>query len=474
MPLFLFIPPNHLIPDMKEILKFIGEIAEELGLSAYVVGGYVRDEILGRNSYDIDILVVGKGVKLAEEVGKRTNSKVLVFKNFGTAQLIYQGQIIEFVGARKESYQRGSRKPIVEEGTLEDDLTRRDFTINAIAKSIMPRDFGTIIDLFGGQEDIKLGIIKSPTDPLITFSDDPLRMLRAIRFATTLGFKIDPTTFEAIKKTVDRLDIISPERITTELCKIMSSNDPGTGIDLLKESGLLKKIIPELDILDTSDSECGRGHKNNYWHSVQVLRGVADKSNSLWLRWAALLHDIGKEPTKKFIGGDEGWSFIGHEAIGADMAEVIFRRLKLPLGDTIKYVKKLINLHMRPAYISTSEITDSGVRRLLFDAGDDFDDLMILCRSDLTTKREDKRERIEKHYDQLQSLVSDLKERDQRRLFQPCINGNDIKERYGLRTGRLVGQLKNFIKEGVLDGRLENTRSCLFKALDEEWNRIKK
>lgn len=446
---------------MEKVFKILSDLAEQ---ECYVVGGYVRDSLLGIKNDDIDIVVVGSGINLAQKFASATGGTVQVFENFGTAKVDYEGIEVEFVGARKESYERGSRKPIVEDGTLSEDLTRRDFTINAMAICLNKERYGELVDLFGGQEDLKEGIIKTPTDPEITFSDDPLRMLRCIRFAVRLGFRIEDTTFQAIRDNKERLEIISPERIHTELNKILLSPDPKRGIDLLKDTGLLDLILPELSILDNSGGEGLEHHKNNYWHSTVVLENVAKRSENLWLRWAALLHDIGKEPCKKF-DPVTGWSFGGHESAGAVMAEKIFRRLNLPLDEKLGYVKKLISMHMRPSMISTREITDSAVRRLLFDAGDDIDDLMILCESDLTTKNDEKRERIGHHFIRLREMFEDLKARDYKRLFQPCIGGDEIMEILNLKPGREVGILKQYLKDLVLDGEVENTREALIEKL---------
>ena len=447
-----------------ELFTIISNISDKLGVQSYVVGGYVRDLLLDLPNDDIDIVVIGKGIQLAQEFGKKVGSGVQVFRNFGTAKVNWSDLEVEFVGARKESYDRGSRKPIVEDGTLEDDLTRRDFTINAMAISLGKNNFGELIDLFGGLDHLDSKTIKTPTDPNITFSDDPLRMLRCIRFATRLGFSINKETFDAIKENRTRLEIISAERISGELNKILMSFDPKRGIDLLMNSGLLELILPELSILNDSGGEGIEHHKNNYWHSTVVLENVAKRSDNIWLRWAALLHDIGKEPCKRFIDG-VGWTFHNHEYIGTAMVEKIFRRLKLPLDDKLDYVKKMVNLHMRPSLISTEEITDSAVRRLLFDAGDDFEDLMILCESDLTTKNDAKKKRILDHFVQLRNMVDDLRAKDYKRLFQPCLNGNDIMNLLKINKGRNIGILKNFIKDAVLDGRVDNTKESLTKLL---------
>lgn len=459
--------------ELKEkVFEVLSEVADSVRYECYVVGGYVRDLLLGIPNDDIDIVVVGSGPTMATAFAKKTGGSVQIFENFGTAKVDYCGLEVEFVGARKESYERGSRKPIVENGTLVDDLTRRDFTINAMAICLNRAHYGELVDMFNGLQDLKEKTIKTPTDPLITFSDDPLRMLRCIRFAVRLGFRIDDVTFQALKDNKERLKIISPERIHVEMNKILLSPDPKRGIDLLKDTGLLDLILPEVSILDDSGGEGIEHHKNNYWHSTVVLENVAKRSDNLWLRWAALLHDIGKEPCKRF-DPIEGWSFTGHEHTGAVMVEKIFRRLKLPLDDKLEYVKKLVDMHMRPSMVSTHEIKDSAVRRLLYDAGDDIDDLMILCESDLTTKNEEKRQRIGQHFVRLHEMFEDLKARDYKRLFQPCIDGNEIMAMFNLTPCREVGILKQTIKDAVLEGTVENTPEALRKLLRETYDRLR-
>lgn len=458
--------------NKNSAFKDLSQVADRLGYECYVVGGWVRDLMLGKPSDDIDIVVVGSGTTMAsafsQHVGPKT--KVDLYPNFGTAKVNYHGQEIEFVGARRESYQRGSRKPIVENGTLQDDLTRRDFTLNAMAICLNRTRFGELVDMFDGMTDLGQEILRTPTDPNVTFSDDPLRMLRCIRFAVRFGFNIDPIVYEAIKENRERLEIVSPERITVELNKILSSPDPKKGMEYLRETGLLELILPEVAVLDTNDrqgEEYQSWHKNNFWHSINVLANVSEKSNSLWLRWAALLHDIGKHPTKRY-SPQEGWTFHGHETVGAEMVEPIFRRLHLPLGQEMAYVRKLVDLHMRPSMMSTSEITDSAVRRLLSDAGDDIDDLLILCRSDLTTRNDEKRARILAHFDRLEEMIEDLKKRDYKRLFQPCIDGTDIMRIFNLRPGPEVGILKKTLKDAVLDGIVDNTPEALSQILTEK------
>lgn len=453
--------------ELKEkVFKDLSKTADKLGLPCYVVGGYVRDLILGRPNDDIDIVVVGSGIKMAEAFAEEIGSKnITTYKNFGTAKVDYHGLEVEFVGARKESYTRGSRKPIVEDGTLEDDQVRRDFTINAMAICLNSSSFGTLVDPFNGVEDIERKLIITPTDPKITFSDDPLRMLRCIRFAVKLGFEIHESTLEAIHNNCARLEIISPERITGELDKILMSPDPCRGIRLLHTTGLLHYILPEVEALNMCDDEPGR-HKDNFEHTLDVLRGVSEKNGGLWLRYAALLHDIGKEPTKKYDPLTDTWTFYDHEHVGARMVGDIFKRLKLPLGDReMKYVQKLVDMHMRPSMCSCAEITDSAVRRLLFDAGPDIDDLLLLCRSDLSTKNQVKKEKILRHFDILEIMIEDLKKRDQVRLFQPVIKGDEIMEMFGLAPGKMVGILKQYIKDLVLDGEVENEREVLKEKL---------
>jgi poly(A) polymerase len=454
-----------------DVFKILSNVADRLGYPCYVVGGYVRDSLLQIPNDDIDIVVEGSGPTMAKAFSDEVNSSVQIFENYGTAKVDYNGLEVEFVGARKESYQRGSRNPIVEEGTLEDDLLRRDFTINAMAACLNSEHYGEIVDLFNGMEDLRNQVIKTPNDPHITFRDDPLRMLRCIRFATRFGFYIDPVVYEAIKETASELWIISPERITTELMKILSYDRPENGIAKLQDTGLLKLFLPEVSALDENGGDGIYSHKNNFLHSLKVLGNVAKRSKNPWLRLAALLHDIGKVPTKRF-DQEKGWTFTDHEHEGARMMESIFRRLRMPLGKELDYVRKLVDMHMRPSMISTRVITDSAVRRLLFDAGDDFDDLMILCESDLTTKNIEKRQRIGKHFEVLKDMVQDLRKRDYVREFQPCINGNDIMEMFGLKKCKLVGDLKNIIKNAVLDGTCPNEPEALKALLIKEYEKI--
>jgi len=504
----------------KDIFHQIGNVADRLGVECYVVGGYVRDIFLERPSDDIDVVVVGKphplppspkgegehpvsvGIAVASELKKQLGRKahLSVFRNFGTAQVKIREKAteieVEFVGARKESYSHDSRKPIVEDGTLEDDQNRRDFTINAMAICLNHNRFGQLVDPFNGIADLEDGIIATPLDPEVTFSDDPLRMMRCIRFATQLNFQIETETFEALQRMADRIEIVSGERIEVELNKIMMAPHPSTGFDYLQRSGLLQIILPELSALDIVEKRDGRAHKNNFYHTLEVVEnvvrseelrvkseefptgqeagaeGVAEANYSLftfplYLRWAALLHDIGKTKSKRWEPGT-GWTFHNHNLIGARMVPAIFRRLKLPMGAEMKYVQKLVDLHMRPQVIADSEVTDSAVRRLLNDAGDDIDDLMTLCEADITSKNEVKKKMFLENFRMVREKLADLKEKDYKRLLQPVIDGNEIMEMFHLQPSREVGVLKQYLKDAVLDNRVENEREPLMQLLIEK------
>ena len=457
----------------ENVLKEIGQVADSLGYECYVVGGYVRDLILSNTNDDIDIVVVGKGLTMAEAYAKHLkksykNVRLATFENFGTAQVKFADMEIEFVGARKESYERGSRKPVVEEGTLHDDLLRRDFTINAMAIRLNSDYFGELIDPFNGMQHLKDKVISTPVDPDITFSDDPLRQLRAVRFAAKLGFIIDTKTIEGIRKNVSRLSIVSAERISTELMKIMESKAPGYGIQLLQDTYLLKEILPEVWRLDT-DGRRGDGykdvHKNIFKHTLEVLDNICLLTGDKWLRLAALLHDIGKMSVRKWTK-QEGYSFFGHEVAGANMVDVIFKRLKLPLDDKLTFVRKMVRLHMRPQEIASNNVTDSAVRRLVFDAAGDIDSLLLLAECDITTGKAERKRKFIEQYEELKKRIESIKELDFERTFQPCVSGNDIMQRYNLEPGKKVGELKQYIKDLVLDGKVKNEPDALYEALD--------
>jgi len=435
----------------------IREAAESLGAPCFVVGGYVRDKLLGRASPDIDILAVGNGIALAQEVASRLYPipRISIFQRFGTAQIIHGSLNLEFVGARKESYREDSRKPMVEDGSLEDDLRRRDFTINAMAVSLNEDDFGQLIDMFDGMRHLEMKLIKTPLEPERTFSDDPLRMLRAIRFANQLEYNIDSSTFQGIIQSADRISIISMERISIELEKIMLCEHPSIGFKLLHQAGLLKHLLPELTALEGVEYIDGKGHKDNFYHTLMVLDNVAVKSENIWLRWAALFHDIGKPATKRF-NGKQGWTFHGHDLLGASMLPRIFKRLRLPADHRLKYVQNLVRLHLRPISLTKEEITASAIRRVLFEAGGDIDDLMILCEADITSKKPEKVKNILENYQLVRSKMIEIEQKDQLRNWQPPIDGQEIMETFGLKPSLQVGTIKLAIREAILDGKIEN------------------
>ena len=460
----------------KDIFHKIGEAADGMGVECYLVGGYVRDIFLERPTNDIDVVVVGSGIEVAKKLQTLlgTNPKtgkprahLAVYRNFGTAQVKFYDTEVEFVGARKESYNRLSRKPIVEDGTLEDDQNRRDFTINAMAICLNKDRFGELVDPFDGIYDLEDGIIRTPLDPDITFSDDPLRMMRCVRFSAQLRFFIEDETFEALSRNAERIKIVSGERIADELNKIMKTAQPSRGLAELQRCGLLQLIIPELAALDIVETRNGRAHKNNFYHTLEVVDNVAKHSDNLWLRWAALFHDVGKTKSKRWEPA-LGWTFHNHNYIGAKMIPSIFRRMKLPMDAKMKYVEKLVDLHMRPIVIADEVVTDSAVRRLMNDAGDDIDDLMTLCEADITSKNEVRKKRFLENFRMVREKLTDLKERDYKRLLQPVIDGNEIMEMFSLQPCREVGQLKQYLKDAVLDNRVPNEREPLMTLLMEK------
>lgn len=442
----------------QPIFKKLSGLAKKTGTEVYVIGGYVRDLFLARPSKDIDILVIGNGIRFAEAAAELLHTKLSVFKNFGTAMLRAGEWEVEFVGARKESYRAESRKPIVENGTLQDDQNRRDFTINAMALSLNEENFGELLDPFGGIADLDDRLIRTPLNPLETFSDDPLRMLRAIRFAAQLNFRIDPAALQAISEKADRIKIVSQERITDELNKIILAPIPSTGFEYLFDTGLLKHIFPQMVDLHGVDIINGKGHKDNFYHTLQVLDNISLETNDLWLRWAAILHDIAKPATKRFEPG-HGWTFHGHEDKGARMVPKIFAQLKLPLNEKMKMVQKLVQLHLRPIVLAQDVVTDSAVRRLLFEAGEEIDSLMLLCNADVTTKNEYKIKKYRKNFELVKRRLKEVEESDQLRNWQPPVSGEDIMMAFNLRAGREVGQIKNQIREAILEGEIKNTRN---------------
>jgi poly(A) polymerase len=447
------------------VFKIIADIVEENGTTCFVIGGFVRDLIMNRPSKDIDVVVVGSGIDLARDVSRRIgNVKVAVFKNFGTAMLNYDGLDIEFVGARKESYRSNSRKPIVENGTLSDDQQRRDFTINSLALSLNKKTFGELTDPINGLEDLRNGIIRTPLEPGVTYSDDPLRMMRAIRFASQLHFQIEEKSLKAIRENNTRILIVSPERILDELNKIILSSKPSVGFNLLEQTGLLELIIPELQLLRGVEVIGGIGHKDNFYHTIKVLDNVAKKSDSLWLRWAALLHDIAKPATKRFESS-VGWSFHGHEHLGSKMVPDIFRRLRLPLGHPMKYVQKMVLLHLRPIVLAQEEVTDSAIRRLLFDAGDDIDDLMMLCEADITSKNDVKVKQFLANFKLVRKKLKEIEEKDAVRNFQPPVTGEIIMQTFKIGPCREIGIIKSAIKEAILEGDINNSYDEAYKFM---------
>ena len=463
----LELTPKELIRCIdKPLFRKISEVADEMGVECYVIGGYVRDLFLNRPSCDIDVVVVGSGIRLAEAFCKSLGrgAHLSVFRTFGTAQVKWHGHEIEFVGARSESYSSDSRKPVVEVGTLEDDQCRRDFTINVLALCLNGKHFGELVDPFGGVDDLREKIIRTPLDPDITFSDDPLRMMRCVRFASQLGFYIYDETFDALERNAERIKIVSQERIIDELNKIILSPHPSKGLVDLQRAGLLQYILPEVSDLDLQETRGKFSHKNNFYHTLEVLENVAANSNKLWLRWAALLHDIGKTTTKRWDPVN-GWTFKNHNVAGARMVKGIFRRIKLPLDERMKYVQKLVDLHMRPIAIADSEVTDSAVRRLLFDAGDDIEDLMTLCEADITSRNRQRKQTFLDNFKLVRRRLKEIEERDRTRNFQPPVDGNEIMETFGLKPCREVGILKALVKDAVLDGVVPNDHDLVFEYM---------
>ena len=458
------------MPLRHPIFKHISEVVDQMGVEAYVVGGYVRDHYLRRPSTDIDVVVVGSGVEVAETLGRKLGVKVTVYRTYGTAMLRWKGQEIEFVGARRESYTPESRNPQVEPGSLEDDQRRRDFTINAMAWSVNGHNFGELVDPFDGMYDLEDCIIRTPCEPEKTFSDDPLRMMRAVRFASQLGFDIDDETFDGIVAQADRIAIISKERIAVEMMKIMASPVPSIGLTLMRSSGLLKHVLPELDRMAGIERRGKHAHKDNFEHTMKVLDNLAKRSDNIWLRWAALFHDIGK-PTTKAYDANCGWTFHQHEAVGSKMIPQLFRRLKLPLNEPMRFVQKMVFLHMRPIVLSEDMVTDSAVRRLLFEAGDDVEELMTLCEADITSGNDNKVKLFLRNFELVREKMRDLEERDRVRNFQPPITGEIIMQHYNLPPSAIIGEIKEVIKNAILDGIIPNDYDAAFRLMEEEAER---
>jgi len=457
-----------------KIFKIISQVAHDRRQSVYIVGGYVRDLLLGRKSpTDIDFVTESSGIELAQAVAKSINpeTKVSIFKTYGTAMFCYENLELEFVGARKESYSADSRNPQVEQGTLEDDQKRRDLTVNAMAISLNKENFGELIDPFNGMEDMEQKILRTPLEPVQTYSDDPLRMMRAIRFASTLGFSIEQKSLEAIEKEAKRIEIITVERIMVEFNKIMLSEKPSVGLEIMKKTGLLDIVLPELTALEGIEEVEGQKHKDNFWHTLEVVDNISKNTDNLWLRWAALLHDVGKAPTKKYVKG-AGWTFHGHEFLGSKMVKTIFQRLKLPLGKDMKYVQKMVKLSSRPIALISDDVSDSALRRMLFDAGEDLEDLFTLCKADITTKNSYKQEKFKKNFEYVAKKIKEVEEKDHVRNFQPPITGEEIMQMFNLKPGREIGILKERVKEAVLEGEIPNEHEAAKELVMQEAKKI--